>query len=175
MHVGSRSSSWLSTRGPSGPVFTTCNYPPHPPKIETSISQPSPQISPSWINTHTRVLFLPSRKKTNKLPSAFSPLIQSVCVIGPLTHSASVPPARGLLSIFILPFWHENATTLRLVLDHWRFMDECVFVCECESIMWDVRSSSFPSWNWVGLRFSMMTRQTRNLYSWRAGEGGEWV
>lgn len=117
--------------------------PPSPKNRDSHLSAFPLDLSPSNKHTHTNVCASsPPEKK--KLPSAFSPLIQSVCVIGPLTHSASVPPARGLLSIFILPSWHENATTLRLVLDHWRFTDECVSVCECESTIWDARASSFP-------------------------------
>lgn len=49
---------------------------------------------PPQLKEHTRT-------HSHKLSSAFSPVIQSVCVISPLTHCASVCPAHGPLSIFI--------------------------------------------------------------------------
>lgn len=103
----------IHPQGAVGLVYPTC-----------SDSPKNPETATPWCPPFS----LPPQRQqhTDKLPPALSPLIQSVCVISPLTHCASVCPAHGPLSIFILS-WYENVMTLCRV---WTL---CVFVFQVQN------------------------------------------
>lgn len=110
--------------------FHHLQLPHRPLKIETSISQPSPQISPPWINTHIRVRFLPSRKK-KKPAFCFQPT-DSVCLRYRPTDSFCLGPSSSWPSFYFHPAvltWkcHDLASCVRSPAVYgWMFV--CVWV-----------------------------------------------